>query len=113
MSKNTNTEIIIEIMSDNTEKLQKITKEQVNLVQEFSSAVDRASKLEIEPKTERLLEIIAHWNQLFTAQKNQIQELQNNKNNENKKQRLGIYIMLFLAIIILLSVLLILIFKKI
>ncbi|CAA9202220.1 hypothetical protein [Flavobacterium collinsii] len=113
MSKNANTEIMIEIMSDNTEKLQKITKEQVNLVQEFSSAVDRASKLEIEPRTERLQEIIAHWNQLFTVQKNQIQELQNNQNNENKKQKLGTYLLLILTVILLLSVLLILIFKRI
>lgn len=111
MSKNI--EIIAEIIADETKKLEKLVSEQSNLVQEFSICMEKAEKIEIQPRTERLEEIISHWNNLFTAQKNQIQELQNNQNNENKKQRLGIYIMLFLAIILLLSVLLILIFKTI
>lgn len=111
MSKNI--EIVAEIIADETKKLEKLVAEQSNLVQEFSICMEKAEKIEIQPKTERLEEIISHWNKLFTAQKNQIQELQNNQNNENKKQKLGIYIMLFLAIILLLSVLLILIFKTI
>lgn len=109
MSKNT--EIMIEIMSDNTEKLQKMISEQSNLTKELSLQIEKAEKIEIQPRTDRLEEIISHWNQLFTAQKNQIQEMQHNQKNENKKQKLGIYILLSLAIILLLSVLLILTFK--
>jgi hypothetical protein len=108
-----NIEIVAEIIADETKKLEKLVSEQSSLVQEFSICMEKAEKIEIQPRTERLEEIITHWNNLFTAQKQQIKELQNNQNNENKKQKLGIYIMLFLAIILLLSVLLILIFKKI
>jgi hypothetical protein len=108
-----NIEIVAEIIADETKKLEKLVSEQSRLVQEFSICIEKAEKIEIQPRTERLEEIITHWNNLFTAQKQQIKELQNNQNNENKKQKLGIYIMLFLAIILLLSVLLILIFKKI
>jgi hypothetical protein len=108
-----NIEIIAEIITDETKKLEKLVSEQSNLVQEFSACMEKAEKIEIQPRTERLEEIITHWNNLFTAQKKQIQELQNNQSDENKKQRLGIYIMLILAIILLLSVLLILTFKTI
>jgi hypothetical protein len=108
-----NIEIVAEIIADETKKLEKLVSEQSSLVQEFSICMEKAEKIEIQPRTERLEEIISHWNNLFTAQKNQIQEMQHNQKNENKKQRLGIYIMLFLAIILLLSVLLILTFKKI
>jgi hypothetical protein len=108
-----NIEIVAEIIADETKKLEKLVSEQSSLVQEFSICMEKAEKIEIQPRTERLEEIISHWNNLFTAQKNQIQEMQNNQKNENKKQRLGIYIMLFLAIILLLSVLLILTFKTI
>jgi hypothetical protein len=111
MSKNI--EIVAEIIADETKKLEKLVSEQSNLVQEFSICIEKAEKIEIQPRTERLEEIIAHWNNLFSAQKKQIKELQNNQNNENRKQRLGVYIMLFLAIILLLSVLLILTFNKI
>lgn len=111
MSKNL--EIVAEIIADETKKIEKLVSEQSNLVQEFSICMEKAEKIEIQPRTERLEEIISHWNNLFTAQKNQIKELQNNYNNENKMQRLGIYIMLFLTIIIMLSVLLILTFKRI
>lgn len=83
MSKNT--EIMIEIMSDNTEKLQKMIIEQSSLTKELSLQIEKLEKIEIQPRTERLEEIILHWNNLFTAQKNQIQELQNNQNNESKK----------------------------
>lgn len=111
MSKNI--EIIAEIIADETKKLEKLVSEQSSLVQEFSICMEKAEKIEIQPRTDRLEEIISYWNQLFTAQKNQIQELQNNQDNENKKQRLGTYIILILAIILLFSILLILIFKTI
>lgn len=111
MSKNI--EIVAEIIADETKKLEKLVSEQSNLVQEFSICMEKAEKIEIQPRTERLEEIISHWNQLFTAQKNQIQELQHNQDNENKKQRLGTYILLILTIILLFSILLILIFKTI
>lgn len=102
MSKNA--EIVAEIIADETKKLEK-------LVQEFSICIEKAEKIEIQPRTERLEEIISHWNQLFTAQKKQIQELQNNQREENKKQRLGTYILLILTIVLLFSILLILTFK--
>lgn len=108
-----NIEIIAEIIADETKKLEKLVSEQSSLVQEFSICMEKAEKIEIQPRTERLEEIISHWNQLFTAQKNQIQELQHNQDNENKKQRLGTYILLILTIILLFSILLILIFKTI
>lgn len=111
MSKNI--EIVAEIIADETKKLEKLVSEQSNLVQEFSICMEKAEKIEIQPRTERLEEIISHWNQLFTAQKNQIQELQHNQDNENKKQRLGTYILLILTIILLFSILLILTFKTI
>lgn len=111
MSKNL--EIVAEIIADETKKLEKLVSEQSNLVQEFSICMEKAEKIEIQPRTERLEEIISHWNNLFTAQKNQIQELQHNQNNENKKQRLGTSILLILTIILLLSILLILTFKTI
>jgi hypothetical protein len=106
-----NIEIVAEIIADETKKLEKLVSEQSSLVQEFSICMEKAEKIEIQPRTDRLEEIISHWNQLFTAQKNQIQEMQYNQKNENKKQKLGIYILLSLAIILLLSVLLILTFK--
>lgn len=108
-----NIEIIAEIIADETKKLEKLVSEQSSLVQEFSICMEKAEKIEIQPRTERFEEIISHWNQLFTAQKNQIQELQHNQDNENKKQRLGTYILLILTIILLFSILLILIFKTI
>lgn len=108
-----NLEIVAEIIADETKKLEKLVSEQSSLVQEFSICMEKAEKIEIQPRTDRLEEIISHWNQLFTAQKNQIQELQHNQDNENKKQRLGTYILLILTIILLFSILLILIFKTI
>ena len=108
-----NIEIIAEIIADETKKLEKLVLEQSLLVKEFSICMEKAEKIEIQPRTDRLEEIISHWNQLFTAQKNQIQELQHNQDNENKKQRLGTYILLILTIILMFSVLLILTFKTI
>lgn len=108
-----NIEIVAEIIADETKKLEKLVSEQSNLVKEFSICMERVEKIEIQPKTERLEEIIAFWNNLFLSQKNQIQELQNNQNSENKKQKLGTYLLLILTIILLLSILLILTFKTI
>jgi len=109
--KNINIEIIAEIIADETKKLEKLVSEQSSLVQEFSICMEKAEKVEIQPRTERLEEIISHWNQLFTAQKNQIQELHNNQNYENNRQRLGTNILLILAVILLILILIILTFK--
>ncbi|KIA92479.1 hypothetical protein OA93_23375 [Flavobacterium sp. KMS] len=108
-----NIEIVAEIIADETKKLEKLVSEQSSLVKEFSICLEKAEKIEIEPRTERLEEIISHWNLLFTRQKNQIQELQNTQREENKKQRLGTYILLILTITLLFSILLILTFKTI
>ncbi|OXA71747.1 hypothetical protein B0A67_10355 [Flavobacterium aquidurense] len=108
-----NIEIVAEIIADETKKLEKLVSEQSNLVKEFSICMEKALEMEIQPKTERLEEVIAHWNLLFTRQKNQIQELQNTQREENKKQRLGTYILLILTIILLISILLLLTFKRI
>ncbi|UUW07875.1 hypothetical protein NLG42_17425 [Flavobacterium plurextorum] len=111
MSKNI--EIIAEIIADETKKLEKLVSEQSNLVQEFSICMEKAEKIEIQPRTERLEEIIAHWNNLFSAQKQQIKELQNNQSYENNRQRLGTNILLILAVSLLILILIILTFKTI
>lgn len=106
MSKNL--EIVAEIIADQTGKLEKLVSEQTQLVKDFSITIDKASTIEIQPKTERLEEIISHWNNLFTAQKDQLKELQRGQNTENKKQRLwtnGILLLVFLQLLVIIAIL--------
>jgi predicted nuclease with TOPRIM domain len=97
MSKNT--EILIEIMSDERSKLEKLVSEQSKLVNTFSNTIERAEKIEI--KTQRLEEVIQHWNDLFNKQKQQIRELQNKQIEDNKTHRIITYILLTITILIL------------
>jgi predicted nuclease with TOPRIM domain len=95
MSKNT--EILIEIMSDERSKLEKLVSEQSKLVNTFSNTIERAEKIEI--KTQRLEEVIQHWNDLFNKQKQQIKELQNKQIEENRTHRIITYILLTITIL--------------
>jgi predicted nuclease with TOPRIM domain len=95
MSKNT--EILIEIMSDERSKLEKLVSEQSKLVNTFSNTIERAEKIEI--KTQRLEEVIQHWNDLFNKQKQQIKELQNKQIEENRIHRIITYILLTITIL--------------
>ncbi len=97
MSKNA--EILAEIISDETSKLEKLVSEQSKMVQEFSNAIEKASKIEI--KTQRLEEVIQHWNDLFTMQKQHIQVLQNHQIKENRIHRIVTYVLLIIISIIL------------
>ncbi|MEB3801745.1 hypothetical protein INQ45_11970 [Flavobacterium columnare] len=97
MSKNA--EIIAEIISDETAKLEKLVSEQSKMVQEFSNAIEKASKIEI--KTQRLEEVIQHWNDLFTIQKQHIQVLKNHQIKENRIHRIVTYVLLIIISVIL------------
>lgn len=90
MSKNT--EILIEIMSDERAKLEILVSEQSKLINTFSNTIERAEKIEI--KTHRLEEVIEYWNKLFTKQKNQIRELQNQQIEDNRRHRIITYVLL-------------------
>lgn len=90
MSKNA--EILAEIISEEVTKLAKLVSEQSKITQEFSNTVEKASKIEI--KSQRLEEVIEHWNDLFTKQKQQIKELQKQQIKENRMHRIITYILL-------------------
>ncbi|AKC23440.1 hypothetical protein [Flavobacterium psychrophilum] len=72
MSKNA--EIIAEILSEQVGKLEKLVTKQSEQTKEFLNSIERAETLSI--KTDRLEEIIAHWNTLFEKQKQALQTLQ-------------------------------------
>ena len=97
MSKNA--EIIAEIISEEVGKLDKLITRQSENVQEFSSTIERAENISI--KTDRLEEIIEHWNTLFEKQKQQIKALQTNQLNENRIHRIITYLLLTTIVIIL------------
>ena len=97
MSKNA--EIIAEIISEEVGKLDKLIAIQSENVQEFSNTIERAEKISI--KTDRLEEIIEHWNTLFEKQKQQIKALQTNQLNENRIHRIITYLLLTTIVIIL------------
>lgn len=100
MSKNL--EIVAEIISDATAKFEKLLEEQKIIVEKFENAVDKANTSNFELKTDRLEEIITHWNEMFSKQKKAIQALnfdnQEQLKSENKKHQLFCY--LFLAALI-------------
>ena len=97
MSKNA--EIIAEIISEEVGKLDKLIARQSENVQEFSNTIERAESISI--KTDRLEEIIEHWNTLFEKQKQQIKALQTNQLNENRIHRIITYLLLTTIVIIL------------
>jgi hypothetical protein len=96
---NKNTEILAEIISEETAKLEKLISEQTKMVNEFSTAIEKASKIEI--KTQRLEEVIQHWNDLFTVQKQLIQKLQNHQIIENRVHRIITYLLWVIISIVL------------
>ncbi|QRE14324.1 hypothetical protein [Flavobacterium psychrophilum] len=80
MSKNA--EIIAEILSEQVGKLEKLVTKQSEQTKEFLNSIERAETLSI--KTDRLEEIIAHWNTLFEKQKQALQTLQKKQLTENR-----------------------------
>lgn len=100
MSKNL--EIVAEIISDATAKFEKLLEEQKIIVDQFEKSIDKATTSNFELKTDRLEEIITHWNEMFSKQKQAIQNLhfeqQKEIRTENKKHRLFYY--LFFAALI-------------
>lgn len=111
MSKNL--EIVAEIIADQTGRLEKLVSQQTVLVEGFSMEIEKALAIELQPKTERLEEIISHWNNMFNDQKKQLKELQIYQNTENKKYRLWTNVIMILVFLQLLIVITILIFKNI
>lgn len=95
MSKNA--EIIAEIISEEVSKLEKLVSRQSELVGDFNKTIERAESISI--KTERLEEVINHWNVLFDKQKNQIQSLQKNQIKENRTHRIITYVLLTITIV--------------
>ncbi len=96
MSKNA--EIIAEIINEEVGKFEKLTTKQSELIKDFDATIKRAEGISI--KTERLEEIINHWNTLFDKQKVQIQTLQNKQTSENRIHRVITYILLLITILI-------------
>ncbi|EPE9900238.1 conserved hypothetical protein [Flavobacterium psychrophilum] len=95
MSKNA--EIIAEIISEEVGKLEKLVTKQSEQTKEFLNSIERAETLSI--KTDRLEEIIAHWNTLFEKQKQALQTLQKKQLTENKIHRVFTYLLLGTIII--------------
>ncbi|EKT4519669.1 hypothetical protein LIT63_10225 [Flavobacterium psychrophilum] len=99
MSKNA--EIIAEIISEEVGKLDKLVMKQSEFIQEFSNTIERAERISI--KTDRLEEIIEHWNSLFDKQKQQIKALQSKQLIENRIHRVITYLLLATIIITVLT----------
>ncbi|HGE5775683.1 hypothetical protein [Flavobacterium psychrophilum] len=95
MSKNA--EIIAEILSEQVGKLEKLVTKQSEQTKEFLNSIERAETLSI--KTDRLEEIIAHWNTLFEKQKQALQTLQKKQITENRIHRVITYLLLATIII--------------
>ncbi|ELV7525741.1 hypothetical protein QMU91_001957 [Flavobacterium psychrophilum] len=99
MSKNA--EIIAEIISEEVNKFEKLVTKQSEFIQEFSNTIERAERIAI--KTDRLEEIIEHWNSLFDKQKQQIKALQSKQLIENRIHRVITYLLLATIIITVLT----------
>lgn len=97
MSKNA--EIIAEIISEEVGKLEKLISKQSEIMQVFSNTIESAEKISI--KTDRLEEIIEHWNTLFEKQKQVLKTLQNNQLVENRVHRVITYLLLVIIVSIL------------
>lgn len=97
MSKNTET--LLEILTEENEKLEKLTALQNQTVLRYEEAIKNALKAEIS--TKRLEEVIEIWNEMFTNQKKQIEFLKTNQLKENDRHRIVTYVLLGIIIIIL------------
>jgi predicted nuclease with TOPRIM domain len=91
-----NLEIVAEIISDATAKFEKLLEEQKIIVEQFEKSIGKASESNFELKTDRLEEIINHWNEMFSKQKQAIQNLHfdhlKELKKENKKHRWFCYL---------------------
>lgn len=97
MSKNTET--LLEILTEENEKLEKLTALQNQTVLRYEEAIKIALKAEIS--TKRLEEVIEIWNEMFNNQKKQIEFLKENQLKENDTHRKVTYVLLGIIAIIL------------
>lgn len=97
MSKNTET--LLEILTEENEKLEKLTALQNQTVLRYEEAIKNALKAEIS--TKRLEEVIEIWNEMFNKQKKQIEFLKENQLKENDTHRKVTYLLLGIIAIIL------------
>ena len=95
MSKNI--EILVELLSDECFRFEKLIAEQAQITNNLASEIKNANAIVID--TARLEEVIQHWNRLFTEQKKQIVELTKNQYDKNNKHRIVTYLMLVLVIL--------------
>ncbi len=94
---NKNAEIISEIISEEVGKLDKLVSKQSEFIKEFSNTIERAEQISI--KTDRLEEIIEHWNNLFEKQLSRLKTIHSYQKSENRKHRLITYFLLATTII--------------
>ncbi|NDP21386.1 MAG: hypothetical protein GZ091_09945 [Paludibacter sp.] len=97
MSKNT--EILVEILSDEIVKLEKLVLMQKENILQYEESLKIAANSEIS--TKRLEEVIAFWNKLFNIQKDQIKDLQRIQLIENKSNRFITYVLLAVSVLLL------------
>ena len=98
-------EIIAEIIADENKKFEKLLEQQKAIVEQFQTAIDKATTSSFELKTDRLEEIIQHWNEMFLKQKKQLQSINLDQlqkiQAENKKHRIFMYLFMAALIVIL------------
>ena len=94
-----NIEIIAEIITEEVCKFDKLITRQRENIQEFSNSIERADTISL--KTDRLEEIVEHWNNLFERQKTQIKALQGKQISENRYHRVITYLLLVIIVSIL------------
>jgi hypothetical protein len=94
-----NNEALVEILSDEIEKLEKLVSMQKENILWYENTLKAASTAEIS--TKRLEEVIGFWNELFTTQKEQIKDMQNCQLIENKSNRVITYVILALSVLLL------------
>jgi hypothetical protein len=93
-----NIELVAEIIAEQTQKIEKLISKQSQFNEDFENTIERAERISI--KTDRIEEVIDHWNKLFDKQKNQILALQSKQLSENRLHGLATYIILFIIILI-------------
>jgi hypothetical protein len=106
-----NLEIVAEIISDATAKFEKLLEEQKIIVEQFEKSIDKAATSNFELKTDRLEEIISHWNEMFSNQKKAIQALNFDNLKELKTEHKKHWLFCYLFFVALITT--VLIFNKI
>jgi tRNA(Phe) wybutosine-synthesizing methylase Tyw3 len=96
MSKNN--EIIAEIISEQTQKLEKLVLIQAKNTEKFERTIEKAESISV--KTDRLEFVIEHWNSVFDRQKQQIMTLQNKQLIDNRTHRIVTYLLLATIVVL-------------